>query len=53
MTEDLKLKVVSKERELWENIKKRSEAQVLQSNAEIEINETIVKLAEDKCKSIS
>lgn len=50
--EDLGLKVVSKEREVWERILENSKKSLLQGRAEIEIAELVIKLAEDKCKSM-
>tara|TARA_Y100000310_G_scaffold58013_1_gene53170 strand:+ start:2575 stop:2763 length:189 start_codon:yes stop_codon:yes gene_type:complete len=50
MSEDLDIKVYTEEGTLWKGILERAEKAILNSQAEIEINELIVKHAKKRVK---
>lgn len=45
---DLGIKLISPEEELWTNIKKGAEKNILQAHADIEVGEVLVELANKK-----
>lgn len=50
MTEDLKAKIGTPEEVFWTGVKEKCETDILGAKREIEINEHIIKLAEEKIK---
>ena len=51
MSEDLDVKIGSKEESFWDSVKKKCEVSIDQCKHEIVIQEHILNLAEDKIKS--
>ena len=52
MTEDLNIKMISPEEEFWSRYKEQAEKLIISSQAEIEIQQAAIKIAEVKLKNI-